>query len=290
MSIDISIIIPALNEGISAQIMVYNINQTIGLDDYEIIIVNSGGTDTSGMEKLLNVCVYNMPRQGAPQARNFGARQTSCRHLIFADCHLEFTKGWGPKILNALERNPKSIITPCITAIGDHNSRGCGFKWKNLNMEPEWLPDINPQIHEIPFACGCCMAIEKRHFDELGQFDSGIRLWGGEDSDICLRSWLFGYGVLCDPSIRVAHKFKTSFLYPVEWLDINYNKIRFSFSHFSSERLTRVLRSMYDENDFSKALIMVLENGVLDRRNTLFTKRIYNDDWFFRKYPMNNWQ
>jgi glycosyltransferase involved in cell wall biosynthesis len=78
LSIDLSIIIPALNEGISAQIMVYNINQTIGLDDYEIIIVNSGGTHTSGMEKLLNVCVYNMPRQGAPQARNFGARK---RHV-----------------------------------------------------------------------------------------------------------------------------------------------------------------------------------------------------------------
>ena len=44
MSHELSIIIPCLNEESSVEKMVFNINQTIQLDNYEIIIVNSGGT------------------------------------------------------------------------------------------------------------------------------------------------------------------------------------------------------------------------------------------------------
>jgi hypothetical protein len=55
-----------------------------------------------------------------------------------------------------------SIITPTITVMGDDNSRSSGFKWNNIYMEVEWLPDVTSEIHEIPFACGCCMAIGKK--------------------------------------------------------------------------------------------------------------------------------
>jgi hypothetical protein len=55
---------------------------------------------------------------------------------------MEFRQGWGSKILNAIDLNHKSIITPCITIIGDDNSRGCGFKWTNPVMEIYWLSDL----------------------------------------------------------------------------------------------------------------------------------------------------
>jgi len=71
MAKNLSIIIPSLNEGNSVEKMVSNINGTIGLDQYEIIVVNSGGTETSDIGKLPMVYVYETPREGAPQARNF---------------------------------------------------------------------------------------------------------------------------------------------------------------------------------------------------------------------------
>src|SRR5215207_1206934 len=79
--------------------------------------------------------------------------------LFFADSHLDFRKGWGLKILDRLKENETSIITPTIFVIGDDNSRASGFRWKNIDMEMERLPDLKSEIHEVPFACGCCMAI-----------------------------------------------------------------------------------------------------------------------------------
>jgi GT2 family glycosyltransferase len=155
-------------------------------------------------------------------------------------------------------------------------------------MEIEWLPDVKSELHEIPFACGCCMAIGKKMFDGIEKFDSGIRFWGLEDSEICLRSWLFGYSVLCDPSIRVGHKFRNLPPYSLEWFDIDYNKIWFSLSHFSSERVAKHLRIMSQEADFIKALLLGIEK-VLDRRRKLFSKRVYDDDWFFERFPMVDW-
>lgn len=289
MSKEISIIIPALNEGRSTEIMVYNISKTIELDNYEIIIVNSGGTDTLEVAKLPMVRVYDVPREGVPQARNFGASKASSNFLVFADSHVEFKECWGPKFLDRLNENQMSIITPTITVMGNDNIRTSGFKWKNINMEVEWLPDVKSEIHEIPFACGCCMAMGTKMLDKIDRFDSGFRLWGLEDSEICMRSWLSGYRVLCDPSIQVGHKFRNSFPYSVEWFDINYNKIWFSLSHFSSDRLTKYLRTMSQETDLIKALLLSIENKVLDRRRRLFEKRVYDDDWFFKKFPMIDW-
>jgi glycosyltransferase involved in cell wall biosynthesis len=285
----LSIIIPCLNEGISVEIMVYNIINTIGIKHYEIIVINSGGTETSNIKNLAKVNVYEMQRQGAPQARNFGAEKAYGDILLFADAHNEFKKDWGFKILNAFEFNPKSIITPRITVLGDENSRGCGFKWIDLSMKIYWLPDLKPEIHEIPFACSCCMALEKNMFNEIGQFDSGIRFWGEEDSELSIRAWLMGHPVLCDPSIRVGHLFRGNHPYNIEWPDTIYNKIRFAFSHFGNKRMVRHLRVLANLADFERMLFMVLEDNVLDRRKALFEKRIYTDDWFFKKFPMDYW-
>jgi glycosyltransferase involved in cell wall biosynthesis len=285
----LSIIIPCLNEETSVEKMVFNINHTIELDEYEIIIVNSGGTETSTIRDLSMVRIYDTPRDGAPQARNFGAKKATNDVLIFADGHTNFTPGWGPKVLTSLAENHNCIITPCVTVMGDDNCRACGFKWKNIFMEISWLPDVRPDIHEIPFACSCCIAVNKRIFDEIGQFDSGIRLWGDEDSEISMRAWLMGHRVLCDPSIRVAHMFRSVHPYNLEWSDTMHNKIRFVISHLKSERVSRHLMALSSIPDFDKILLLALQNGVLERRLTLFNKRIYNDDWFFEKFPMNEW-
>ena len=289
MAKNLSIIIPALNESNSVEKMISNINDTIGLEQYEIIVINSGGTETSGIGKLPMVHIFETPREGAPQVRNLGAAKSSSDVLLFADAHLEFRQGWGSKIINALELHKNSIITPCITVIGDDNSRGCGFKWANLVMNIYWLPDLVPYIHEIPFACSCCMGVEKKVFDEIGQFDAGTRFWGEEDSEISIRAWLMGYRVLCDPSVRVGHAFRGSHPYNIGLVDTIYNKIRFSFSHFSNERITDHLRALSNVPNFTETLLMVLEGGVLSRRMDFFTKRVHTDDWFFEKFPMNGW-
>lgn len=266
-----------------------NISDTIGLENYEIVIVNSGGTDVLELMTNPKVKVYNVSREGAPQARNFGASKASNSFLLFIDSHLEFKGGWGHILLDQLRHNENSIITPTISVVGDENIRCSGFKWKNINMELEWLPDERSEIHEVPFACGCCLAMKRTLFDDVGKFEAGIRFWGLEDSELCLKCWLFGYKVFCDPSIRVGHKFRGSFPYNIEWFDIIYNKIWLSLMHFSSSRLTKFLKSICQEPEFNKALLLSIGNKVLDRRKDIFERQVNDDDWFFEKFPMANW-
>jgi len=198
----LSIIIPSLNEGDSVEQTVHNIVNTIKMKSYEIIVVNSGGTETSNIRGFPVVNVFDTPREGAPQARNFGAQRATGDFLLFADAHLEFKDGWGARMLYFLEHKKDSILTPCISAFGDENSRGCGFRWESLTMDVFWLPDVVRDVHEIPFACACCMAIERKLFYQIGQFDEGTLFWGEEDSEISLRAWLLGHRVL---SVSYTH-------------------------------------------------------------------------------------
>jgi glycosyltransferase involved in cell wall biosynthesis len=104
----LSVIIPSLNEDRLLEKTVSNINHTIGIKEYEIIIVNSGGTETSAIRKLPLVQVHDTLRQGIPQARNYGASRSSYDALLFADAHLKFEAGWGDKILRDLEMKKKA--------------------------------------------------------------------------------------------------------------------------------------------------------------------------------------
>ena len=52
MSPRLSVIIPALNEGYDLIQTVFNIVDTVRMDNYEIIVVNSGGTQVSEIKDL----------------------------------------------------------------------------------------------------------------------------------------------------------------------------------------------------------------------------------------------
>jgi GT2 family glycosyltransferase len=174
--------------------------------------------------------------------------------------------------------------------MGNEKNSACGFRWSNVDMQTEWLPNTIRDIHEIPYAGAACMSLKKKIFEGIGKFDPGNRYYGSEDSELSIRAWLLGYNIACDPSITVSHKFKEFFPYKVEWFDIYYNKVRLAFSHFKSERLIKYLNTLFQIPDFRIILLKVLGDNILERRKDLFDRRERTDDWFFKKFPMNGWK
>jgi GT2 family glycosyltransferase len=57
---------------------------------------------------------------------------------------------------------------------------GYEYIWKNLDLDIEWIWNSTSLIHEIPFACGCCMAISKKIFQDVGEFDLILDSFHGE--------------------------------------------------------------------------------------------------------------
>jgi glycosyltransferase involved in cell wall biosynthesis len=283
-----SIIIPSLNEGKQVETTVHNIRSTVDLKQYEIVVVDSGGTVLSAIEGLPEVKVYESEREGAPQARNLGASKANGDILVFADAHVQFHNGWGERMLES-SKKVNGIVTPSIAVLGDESSRGAGFVWKNIHMDIAWLPDSGSMIHDIPFACSACIAVPKKVFNDVGGFDSGTRYWGSEDSELSMRAWLFGYEVVCDPSIRVSHAFKEEHPYHIAWFDELYNKARFAFSHFSVKRLESFLRGNTNVPMMLDVLLEIQKSNVFTRRSKLFKRRVKSDDWFFQRFQMSGW-
>lgn len=284
----LSIVIPSLNEGPNAARTVRGIQRTIGLDEYEIILVDSGGTELDSVRGTPHVSVYETGRDGAPQARNFGAEKAQGDTLVFVDAHVDFEANWGPALEDDVRR-VKGIVTPCVRVAGGTSAKGYGFRWKNLQMDLEWMEDTVHEMREVPFACACCLALRKDLFERIGAFDSGTRLWGSEDAEISMRAWLMGYDVVCDPALQVDHSFRDVHPYPVAWFDELYNKLRFGLSHFSHHRLEAFLYANAEVPQFVDALLGVCNTPIKERRTTLFKTRARTDDWFFEKFPMNGW-
>ncbi len=284
----LSVIIPSLNEGKHVEEMIDNIRGTVGLADYEIVVVDSGGTELSAVKDLPQVYVYDSEREGAPQARNLGASKAKGETLVFADAHVRFPSGWGKQVLEATQK-ANGIVTPCITSIDDEDSRGCGFAWSNLRMDIKWLEDVDPNTHEVPFACSCCMSIPRPVFRQVGGFDAGTRFWGSEDSELSMRTWLLGFKVVCDPSMRVGHMFRDEHPYHITKFDELYNKVRFAFSHFSVQRLEHFLWGIADEPMLLDVLLEIKASNVFERRGRLLKTRVKSDDWFFDRFRMEGW-
>nr|XP_040575982.1 polypeptide N-acetylgalactosaminyltransferase 35A-like [Lepeophtheirus salmonis] len=159
-------------------------------------------------------------RFGLIRARIFGSTYATGDVLVFLDSHVEPNIYWLEPLLERIsEMGVSNVVIPIIDIINADTFRyspsplvkggfnwGLNFKWdsiKNLRKSEDFIKPVRS-----PTMAGGLFAINRRYFNEMGTYDPGLKIWGGENLELSFRVWMCGGSLEIIPCSRVGHVFR----------------------------------------------------------------------------------
>ncbi|KAL4715304.1 hypothetical protein ACJJTC_004756 [Scirpophaga incertulas] len=169
--------------------------------------------------------IRNNKREGLIRTRSRGAQEATGDVIVFLDAHCEVNVNWLPPLLAPIYRDYRIMTVPVIDGI-DHktfeyrpvyqhgiNYRGI-FEWGMLYKENE-VPDREANHHKYksepyksPTHAGGLFAINRKYFLEIGAYDPGLLVWGGENFELSFKIWQCGGSIEWVPCSRVGHVYR----------------------------------------------------------------------------------
>ncbi|XP_066600094.1 N-acetylgalactosaminyltransferase 6-like [Prorops nasuta] len=194
----------------------------------EIILVDDASTKVDLKKRLDDYVAKNLPkvtilrlpkRSGLIRGRLAGAKRARAKILVFLDSHSEANVDWLPPLLEPIANNYKTCVCPFIDVIAyetfeyraqDEGARGA-FDWelyyKRLPLLKEDLKNPSEPF-KSPVMAGGLFAISAQFFWELGGYDSGLDIWGGEQYELSFKIWQCGGQMYDAPCSRVGHIYR----------------------------------------------------------------------------------
>lgn len=293
--VDVSIIIPCKNEADNLRLTLDSIIKSESNLGYEIIVVDDGSIDESteflksdlNRETYKDVILLKTKGLGCARAKNFGAKFARGKYLFFCDAHVEVSKHWMDNLVNTLEKYNAQLVTSCIEDMSNSSVQRYGGTW-NDELQYMWIEDKPKDITETPFAVGGNMGITKEVFKKLNGFDNLFQIYGAEDQELSIKAWLYGYRIVVNPNVKIRHLFRSSHPYQVTEANILFNTLCLAYSHFSKERIIKTIDAIKYNYYFSHAIADIKKNMdlILEQREKYLNERIYDDDYFFKKFDI----
>ncbi|XP_014276600.1 N-acetylgalactosaminyltransferase 7 [Halyomorpha halys] len=167
----------------------------------------------------------NKEREGLIRTRSRGAREARGEVIVFLDAHCEVNLNWLPPLLAPIKKDRSTMTVPVIDGIDHqtfevrpvyqegHHFRGI-FEWGMLYKEND-LPkreadtrEHHSEPYRSPTHAGGLFAINREYFLEIGAYDPGLLVWGGENFELSFKIWQCGGSILWVPCSRVGHVYR----------------------------------------------------------------------------------
>ncbi|XP_042783072.1 polypeptide N-acetylgalactosaminyltransferase 11 isoform X1 [Panthera uncia] len=165
--------------------------------------------------------IRNTKREGLIRGRMIGAAHATGEVLVFLDSHCEVNVLWLQPLLAAIREDPRTVVCPVIDIISADTlayssspvvrggfNWGLHFKWDLVPLSELGGPEGATAPIRSPTMAGGLFAMNRHYFNELGQYDSGMDIWGGENLEISFRIWMCGGKLFIIPCSRVGHIFR----------------------------------------------------------------------------------
>ncbi|XP_043549712.1 polypeptide N-acetylgalactosaminyltransferase 13 isoform X2 [Chiloscyllium plagiosum] len=170
-------------------------------------------------------------RSGLIRARLRGAAASKGQVITFLDAHCECTVGWLEPLLARIKESRNAVVCPIIDVISDDTFEYMagsdmtygGFNWK-LNFR--WYPVPQREMDRrkgdrtisvrTPTMAGGLFSIDRDYFEEIGTYDAGMDIWGGENLEMSFRIWQCGGSLEIITCSHVGHVFRkaTPYTFP----------------------------------------------------------------------------
>jgi GT2 family glycosyltransferase len=263
--------------------------------DAELIVVDDQSTDGSAeglTDRYEGVKVLRpSARLGVSGARNFGAREARGDVIVFSDAHVEVAAGWASHLLREVVRPEIGAVGPALSDMKNRAFKGYGLHWRrDAPLVWEWLTRQSLEPYPVPLLCGCFVALRRDVFFSAGAWDEGMIMYGMDDPELSIRLWTLGYECWVVPAVEVAHRIPDSSAYPeyqTNWEILLHNTLRLAVIHLGANRIRRVVEHRVRDSSFPAAFARLAVSDVWVRRSEIQNTRKYDDDWFFRRFPMD---
>lgn len=281
--------------------------------DCEVIVADDASSDGS-VEELQRrfpqvQVVAHAERRGVSPTKDLAARHARGDVLMFLDGHCKPEPGAIARLVADVEElEGQAVVTPRIVPLDCLHWRNnllqagngfrmdleqfdyCGFlraEQMRIYREP-----ASHRFYESPALLGCCMAVSRTLYEKLRGFDPDMRIWGVEDLDFGLKSWLLGHPVLHDAVPVIGHRFRTSFdNYPVPREHVLANHLRMARKHFSDPVWDEWVQRGRARQPVSlwESAWQVFEQGrasVEQEREYLLAHRRHDELWYAAKFGL----
>ena len=261
---------------------------------FEIIVVDDSRAngDTASFEFSINkkmnqnIRLIETKGIGFAAARNCGAKASQGKYLFFCNENIKVQDMWLDHLVYTLINSNAQLVSPCMIDHFNPSLVVYGMTCNN-NFQFTQLLEKPKYISEIPIAGDNVLGITKETFEKIHGFNETFHEDGLENQELCFKAWIYGYKIVVNPSVEIK-----CFLVDNDKISVInsiYNILYFAFSHFSKERIYKIINILKTNHDFSEAAkdIKINSETIFNERNTYFNECEFTDDFFFEKFNIS---